>query len=97
MIFDYRRFRNCMCSGTVYIDPASQEFRICIHWGKVIDPTQKKTFLSVELKSIDMTLSLPQKKIQVFRQELQSFLNRKRAPKDSSSPWLTTVMDSKCC
>ena len=53
----------------------------CIHWGKVIDPTQKITFLGVELNSIDMTLSLPPEKIQVFRQELQSFLNRKRASK----------------
>ena len=52
-----------------------------IHWGKVVDPTQKITFLGVELNSIDMTLSLPPEKIESFRQELKSFLNRKRASK----------------
>lgn len=52
-----------------------------IHWGKVVDPTQKITFLGIELDSIGMCLRLPQGKLDIFREELQSFLSRKRATK----------------
>lgn len=52
-----------------------------IHWGKVIDPTQRITFLGIELDSIEMTLRLPQDKLDLLRQELKSFLNRNRASK----------------
>ena len=47
-----------------------------IHKGKVVDPTQKITFLGIELDSNNMSLRLPQDKLDVLRQELQSFLNR---------------------
>lgn len=50
-----------------------------IHWGKVVDPTQKITFLGIE--SIGMCLRLPQGKLDIFRKELQGFLSRKRATK----------------
>ena len=52
-----------------------------IHWGKVVDPTQKIVFLGIELDSCNMTLRLPHDKLDVLRQELQSFLSRKRASK----------------
>ena len=52
-----------------------------IHWGKVVDPTQKITFLGIELDSKEMCLRLPQDKLGIFREELQSFLSRKRATK----------------
>lgn len=52
-----------------------------IHWGKVVDPTQKITFLGVELDSIQMCMRLPHDKVCNLRQELQSFLGRKRATK----------------
>ena len=52
-----------------------------IHWGKVVDPTRKITFLGIELDSEDMCLRLPQDKLTIFREELQSFLTRKRATK----------------
>ena len=52
-----------------------------IHWGKVVDPTQKITFLGIELDSNHMCLRLPQDKLDIFREELQSFLSRKRATK----------------
>ena len=52
-----------------------------IHWGKVVDPTQKITFLGIELDSIDMSLRLPKDKLCKLREELQGFLGRKRATK----------------
>ena len=52
-----------------------------IHWGKVVDPSQKIIFLGIELDSINMTLRLPHDKLDLLRLELQSFLNRKRASK----------------
>lgn len=52
-----------------------------IHWGKVVDPTTKITFLGIELDSLDMTLRLPEEKLQGFHEELHSFLKRKRATK----------------
>ena len=53
----------------------------CIHWGKVVDPTTKITFLGIELDSITMTLRLPFDKLQSFQSELQGFITRKRASK----------------
>ena len=52
-----------------------------IHWGKVVDPTQKITFLGVELDSVQMSMRLPHDKLCILRQELQGFLGRKRATK----------------
>ena len=52
-----------------------------IHWGKVVDPTNKITFLGIELDSIAMALRLPEEKLQCFREELQSFLQMRRATK----------------
>ena len=52
-----------------------------IHWGKVVDPTNKITFLGIELDSIAMTLRLPEEKLQCFREELQLFLQIRRARK----------------
>ena len=52
-----------------------------IHWGKVVDPTTKITFLGIELDSIEMMLHLPDEKLQSFKLELQGFIHRKRASK----------------
>ena len=52
-----------------------------IHWGKVVDPTTRITFLGIELDSNSMTLSLPQEKLQLLRQELQGSLSRNRFTK----------------
>ena len=52
-----------------------------IHWGKVVDPTTKITFLGIELDSVAMVLRLPDDKLQSFKQELQGFIHRKRASK----------------
>ena len=38
-----------------------------IHWGKVIDPTNRITFLGIELESISMSLRLPKDKLSYFR------------------------------
>ena len=38
-----------------------------IHWGKVIDPTNKIIFLGIELDSIAMSLRLPEEKLTSFR------------------------------
>ena len=52
-----------------------------IHWGKVVDPTTKITFLGIELDSMSMTLRLPEEKLLSFRAELTSFLQLRRATK----------------
>ncbi|MCG8046809.1 MAG: reverse transcriptase domain-containing protein [Candidatus Thiodiazotropha endolucinida] len=52
-----------------------------IHWGKVVDPTNKITFLGIELDSITMSLRLPEEKLQSFRADLQAFLQLRRATK----------------
>ena len=52
-----------------------------IHWGKVVDPTTKITFLGIELDSVSMCLSLPPNKLESFKLELEEFLQRKRASK----------------
>ena len=44
-----------------------------IHWGKVVDPTTKITFLGIELDSLAMSLRLPADKLVALRQELQGF------------------------
>ena len=48
-----------------------------IRWGKVVDPTQKITFLGVELDSVQMSMKLPHDKLCIHRHELQGFLGRK--------------------
>ena len=52
-----------------------------IHWGKVVDPTTKITFLGIELDSISMSVRLPSDKLDSLRQELLEFVQRKRASK----------------
>ena len=52
-----------------------------IHWGKVVDPTTRITFLGIELNSISMTLSLPEEKLLLLKQELQSSLSKNRFTK----------------
>ncbi|MEW8547235.1 MAG: reverse transcriptase domain-containing protein [Candidatus Thiodiazotropha sp.] len=52
-----------------------------IHWGKVVDPTNRITFLGIELDSIAMSLRLPEDKLSSFRNELHSFLQLKRVTK----------------
>ena len=50
-----------------------------IHWGKVVDPTMKITFLGIDLDSITMSLWLPSDKLIMLKQELQGFLFQKQA------------------
>ena len=52
-----------------------------IHWGKVVDPITHITFLGIELDSMAMTLRLPEEKLLLLRQELQSSLSRNRLTK----------------
>ena len=52
-----------------------------IHWGKVVDPTTRITFLGIELDSVSMSLSLSTNKLDTFKQELKKFLQRKSASK----------------
>ncbi len=52
-----------------------------IHWGKVVDPTRRLTFLGIELDSRSMQLRLPRQKLDAMKQELREFLLRKRATK----------------
>lgn len=52
-----------------------------IHWGKVVDPTTRITFLGIELDSVSMTLRLPQEKRLLLKQELQSSLLHKHFTK----------------
>ena len=52
-----------------------------IHWGKVVDPTTCITFLGIELNSVSMTLSLPEEKLLLLQQELQSSLRMNRFTK----------------
>ncbi len=52
-----------------------------IHWGKVVDPTRRITFLGIELDSIEMSLRLPQEKLMKLKCELKDTLMRKRATK----------------
>ena len=52
-----------------------------IHWGKVVDPTTRITFLGIELDSVKMTLRLPEEKLLALREELRSSLSRNRFTK----------------
>ena len=52
-----------------------------IHWGKVVDPTTKITFLGIELDSMSMSMRLPSDKLDSLNQELKDFLLHKRASK----------------
>lgn len=52
-----------------------------INWTKVVDPTQIIVFLGIEINSIDMSLRLPDEKMLSIHNELNLFLNRKRASK----------------
>ena len=47
-----------------------------IHWGKVVDPTTKITFLGTELDSMSMSMRLPSDELHSFTQDLQDFLQR---------------------
>ena len=52
-----------------------------IHWGKVVDPTPRITFLGTVLDSVSMTLSLPEEKVLLLKQELQSSLRKNQFTK----------------
>ena len=52
-----------------------------IHWGKVVDPTTRITFLGIELDSLGMSVRLPGEKLDSLRFELDGFLHRRRASK----------------
>ena len=52
-----------------------------ISWQKVVGPTQRITFLGVEIDTKECTLSLGDDKRQQLQQKLQQFQNRKRASK----------------
>lgn len=47
----------------------------------MVDPTQRITFLGIELDSTELVLRLPNDKLSSLREELHSFLNRKRVTK----------------
>jgi hypothetical protein len=52
-----------------------------ISWNKVVGPTQRITFLGIEIDTRDCTLSLGQEKLRKIEQQLCSFSNKKRASK----------------
>ena len=52
-----------------------------INWHNVVDPSQRITFLGIEICSISMYLRLPKDKLLSLREELALFLHRKRASK----------------
>ena len=52
-----------------------------INWSKVVDPTQKLTFLGIEIDSKDMELRLSDDKLANLQAELAAFSERKRASK----------------
>jgi hypothetical protein len=58
-----------------------RELGFNISWHKVVGPTQRITFLGVDIDTSDRTLSLGDNKVQQLQQKLQSFANRKRASK----------------
>ena len=69
-----------------------------IHWGKVVDPTTKITFLGIELDSMSMTLRLPEEKLLSFRAELTSFFAASSCNEATVSiiSW-TTVLGCRRC
>ena len=85
----------CACALLVLIQ-LLRKLGFAIHWGKVVDPTQKITFLGIELDSIGMCLRLPQGKLYIFREELQGFLSRKRATKRQLQS-LAGRLFGECC
>lgn len=52
-----------------------------INWKKVVDPTQRLTFLGIELDTVDMCSRLPQDKLIQIRDELVNFSTRQSATK----------------
>ncbi|PJE78159.1 hypothetical protein CI610_02909 [invertebrate metagenome] len=52
-----------------------------ISWAKVIGPTQKLTFLGIEIDSATMSTRLPDAKLLALREELASFSSKLRASK----------------
>ena len=64
-----------------------------IHWGKVVDPTNKITFLGIELDSISMSIRLTREKQNLLIDQVNGFLRLKRAPVAS---W-ASILDSKRC
>ena len=59
-----------------------------INWNKVVDPTNSLTFLGVQICSREICLRPPSDKFHALRAELDIFGARKRASKNSFSPWL---------
>lgn len=52
-----------------------------IAWHKVVGPTQKLTFLGIEIDSLSMTMRLPVEKVIAYRILFNEFLERSRASK----------------
>ena len=52
-----------------------------IRWHKVVGPTQRNTFLGVDIDTHNSTLSLGNDKLQQLGQRLQQFQNKRRATK----------------
>ena len=57
------------------------ELGFAINWNKVEGPSQKITFLGIELNSIDMSLCLPKDKLNELFQTLVDFSSKTRASK----------------
>ena len=70
-----------------------------IHWGKIVDPTTKITFLGIELDSLTMSLRLPADNLVALKQELQGVFF---IPEPSHKATVvvhrrTPFMGSRCC
>ena len=50
-----------------------------IAWNKVTGPSQTLTFLGIDINTINMSLSLPQAKVEIYKCVLRDFLTRSRA------------------
>lgn len=53
----------------------------CVSWNKCSSPSQTCTYLGLSFNSVDMTISLPNEKIQALHRELKFFHNKKRTTK----------------
>ena len=54
-----------------------------ISWHKVIGPTQKLVFLSIELDTLQCKMALPQEKLEDLHQVVTAFLSRCRGLQES--------------
>lgn len=89
----------CICAEALRIlIQLLRKLGFMIHLGKVVDPTTCITFLGIELDSMAMTLCLPEMKLLLLRQELQSSLSRNQFTKRKLQSlagrlsWVASVM-----